>query len=242
LKYLIKLIFAIFFLSVPGCGLGEWDLSLYEQKIEGTSKALYKYDAWGGRDTHLFGYTILDTTQKFDIYKRNELSIHLLTEIPEKNLILAMETLPNKKDELEIHVPIKTDQTKIGKISIKTDYYQSKGYSQKARGYVEMEFDSFIETRDSIFFYDLNEFTHMNTGHLDSLKIKKGNVYIARKALNDTILRISIDNLIISNDGRKSLISNVKYNLKPKYPIDISEFSNYGIFKSKNTMPNTVYN
>ena len=235
-------IIAVFFLSFSSCRIGDWNLTLYEQKIEGTSKALYKYDAWGGRDTHLSGYTILDTTQKFDINRRNKLPINLLTEIPHKNLIQGVNKLPYEKDKPESQEPIRTDQQKSEEILVKTDYYQGKGYSKTGGVYQELEFERFKETRDSIFFYDLNEFTHMNTGHLDSLKIKKGNIYLSQKKNSDSLHRIYVDNLIISNDGKKTLISKMNYNLKPKHLVRISEFSDYGIFKPKNTMPNNAYN
>jgi len=233
-----RVIILVLFLPIYSCGLDDWELTLYEQKIEGTSKAIYKYNAWGGRDSHLFGYTILDTTEIFDIYKRDELPIHLLTDIPNKTSIQTMEIVDYIKEELATYKPIKTNQIKKRGIHINTDYYQSTGYSHKSGGYEEMEFDRFIETRDSIFFYDLNEFTHMNTGHKDSLKIKKGNVRISWDSSNNLIQRIHIENLIISHDGLKSLMSNVTYSLKPKYSTKINEFSDYGVFKLKNTMPN----
>lgn len=61
-------------LSSCGLGLGEWNISeLYAQKIEGTSKILYKYDAWGGRDSHASGYVILDSTEIFKVDIRKDL-------------------------------------------------------------------------------------------------------------------------------------------------------------------------
>lgn len=238
-----KLITFIILLSLFGCADGndDWELYLYEQKIEGTSKALYKYDAWGGFDTHITGYTILDTTQNFEMRTRKELPIFLLTEIPNKNLVQAMQTKSSINDEPIKYNPVKSEKTTIKEILLKTNYYQSKAYSEKARGYEEMEFNNFKETRDSIYFYDLNEYTHKNTGHLDSLKIKKGNVFVAFKSQSDTIHRIYIDNLIISDDVNKRLISKVVYHLKPKHQTKISEISDYGIFKTKNTMPNNAY-
>jgi hypothetical protein len=243
LNKLSKSITFLILLSLFSCADGNenWELYLYEQKIEGTSKALYKYDAWGGFDTHITGYTILDTTQNFEMRKRKELPIFLLTEIPNKNLVQAMQTKPYTNDEPIIYNPVESKKTTIGEISLKTDFYQSKAYNKKAHGYEELEFNNFKETIDSIYFYDLNEYTHKNTGHLDSLKIKKGNVFVAFKPQSDTIHRIYIDDLTISDDANKSLISKVVYHLKPKYQTKISEISDYGIFKTKNTMPNNVY-
>ncbi len=63
--------FIIISFSLVSCGfekLGDWDISeLYAQKIEGTNKVLYKYDAWGGRDSHVSGFLILDSTKTFKI-------------------------------------------------------------------------------------------------------------------------------------------------------------------------------
>ena len=235
-----KLIIFFILLSLFSCadGNADWELYLYEQKIEGTSKALYKYDAWGGFDTHITGYTILDTTQNFEMRTRKELPIFLLTKIPNKNLVEAMQTKSINNDESITYNPIKSDKTTIGEILLKTNYYQKKAYSEKAHGYEKMEFSNFKETRDSIYFYDLNEYTHKNTGHLDSLKIKKGNIFVAFKSKSETIHRIYIDNLIISDDVSERLISKTVYHLKPKNKTKISEISDYGIFKTKNTMPN----
>src|SRR5688572_6439363 len=73
------------------CGTAEWETTLYAQKIEGTSKILYKYDAWGGRDSHKEGYAILDSTEKFEVNQINKLPISYLEEIPNRSCVLGVE-------------------------------------------------------------------------------------------------------------------------------------------------------
>ena len=83
-----QIIFSILIFILYGCESPKWNISeLYAQKIEGTSKILYKYDAWGGRDSHVSGFIILDSTKPFEIDLKNNLSLLNLSEIPNKEKI-----------------------------------------------------------------------------------------------------------------------------------------------------------
>ena len=56
--------------SIYGCNssLGKWNVDeLFAQQIEGSSKLLYKYNAWGGRDSNANGFVILDSPKEFKI-------------------------------------------------------------------------------------------------------------------------------------------------------------------------------
>ena len=239
MKNITKIICFGLLTSLYGClpGMGEWDITLYEQKIEGTSKSIYKYDAWGGRDSNVNGYAILDTTETFTIERIKKLSFYQLAEIPNKNLIQTIDrqSIPYEKEKkLEMtFVPVKTEEMTSEGIKVETKLYQTKGVRERSRGYLRAEFETFKETRDSLFFYNLN--------NLDSLRIKKGNVII-RQGEDKKIIEIEIKHLILSNDGKDEIISNMRYRLKPKTETKSNEFSNYGIFKEKITVPNTVYN
>ena len=225
--------------------MGEWDITLYEQKIEGTSKAIYKYDAWGGRDSHVAGYAILDTMKTFTIPRISKLPIHQLAEIPSKNLIqtIGKESMPYEQEKkLEMtFVPVKIEELISEGIKVQTKYYQNKGLREKSRGYYQYEFERFEETRDSLFFYNLNDIVSMKKSHADSLRIKKGHVIIRQKE-DKKIIEIEIEHLILSNDGKEEIMSNKSYRLKPKTETKSSQFSNYGIFKEKSTVPNNGYN
>jgi hypothetical protein len=230
--------------SLYGCipGLGEWHITLYEQKIEGTSKAIYKYDAWGGMDSHEFGYTVRDTTENFTISGINKIQISQLAGIPNKNEIQAIYRVrvPYKERQslVELFVPIEIKESKIEGLKIKTKLYQDKDFSKIKRGHFRYEFSNFKETRDSIIFYDLNDIISKHKSpHRDSLKIKKGHV-ILRERENKGIVAIEIEDLVISVKGRDSLISKIRYDLTPKSRIELSEFTSYGVFKEKSTEPN----
>lgn len=221
------------------CGMGEWNITLYEQKIEGTSKAIYKYDAWGGRDSNVNGFAILDTTETFTIQRIEKLPISQLNGIPSKNLIKAIGT-ESSKEETDFN-PIATEKIKSEGMNIEIKNYKSNSFRKKSQGLWRYDFEKFEETRDSLFFYDLDDNISMEKSHIDSLKIKKGNVIIRQKE-DKNIIQIVIDNLILSNDGKDNLISNRTYYLKPKKETKSDQFSDYGIFKEKSTVPNTVYN
>jgi hypothetical protein len=226
--------------------MGEWDITLYEQKIEGTSKAIYKYDAWGGRDSHVAGYTVRDTTQIFTISGINKLNILQIKDIPSKNLIQAIETVgvpfEERKNLAELFVPIKTQETEIEGLKLITKYYQDKDFKNTKGRYFRYQFNDFKETRDSIIFYDLNDIISMDKSpHRDSIKVKKGHV-ILRQRENKGIVAIEIIGLTLSSNGKDSLISKIRYDLTPKDRIEMNEFSDYGIFKEKSTVPNNGYN
>jgi hypothetical protein len=294
--------------SLSGClsGIGEWDITLYEQKIEGTSKAIYKYDAWGGRDSHKFGYVILDTTEIFKIPSVNNIELDYLIEIPTENLIevAVYDDVPYKemKKMKETYFPIQLEEKEIQGIKIKTKHYQEKGFRQAGDGVLKYEFSDFRETKDSICFYDLNyvtyklELIHRDSlkvkkgqdvteqiidkeirkiifpkgivsdslykyenfretkdsiciynlkyrtflkqfGHKDSVKIKKGHVII-RQDISNQIIAIETKRLIFSELVNDSLISKRHNVFKPKSEVKSTEFSNYGIFKAKSTVPN----
>jgi hypothetical protein len=311
LKDIAKIFCFGLLISLYNCGIGEWDITLYEQKIEGTSKAIYKYDAWRGRDSHKAGYTILDTNEVFKIHGIKSISLNYLLEIPTKNLIkvAVVDDVPYKEMEKtkETYISTKSAESETQGINIKTRYYQEKGYRKASSGHLNYKFSNFRETKDSICFYDLdyvyyNFKTHhkdsikikkeQNTNkqsidieikklifselvndslisykfsnfrefkdsiciydlnyntskkhlaHKDSIKVKKGNVII-RQNINKQIIAIEIRNLIFSEFDNDSLISKKHNVFKPKYQLESTEFSDYGIYKEKITVPNTVYN
>ena len=313
MKNIVKIFCFGLLISLYGClpGMGEWDITLYEQKIEGTSKAIYKYDAWGGRDSHKAGYAILDTTEIFNIQGLKNISLDYLIEIPTKNLVEAVriDDFPYKEMEKmnETYIPTKFEEKEIQGINIKTKHYQEKGYRQVSSRGLSYEFSDFQETKDSIYFYDLNYVRYtFKSRHKDSMKIKKGQhtdkqiidaeikklifselvndslisykfsnfkeakdsicIYdlnyitskkhlarkdiikvkkgnvIIRQNIDKQIIAIEIRNLIFSEFDNDSLISKKDNVFKPKYQLKSTEFSDYGIYKEKITVPNTVYN
>lgn len=88
INLIIKLIPLLFITSCGFEKIGEWNITeLYAQKIEGTSKIIYKYDAWGGRDSNANGFVIIDSTKKFKIDLNKELPFYHLSNIPTKKKI-----------------------------------------------------------------------------------------------------------------------------------------------------------
>ena len=223
-------------LSFPflySCGYGEWETTLYAQKIEGTSKVLYKYDASGGRDSMVSGYLILDSTEIFEVDLPKNLPFSYLVEIPNKEYILGVdfeepdyENLDN--NQKKIFTPIKNLNTGEQNIEIKTKIYQYSGFMSRNGGYDEYEFESFKETRDSLFFYNLEDVKSLKPKQLENLKFKKRNVVIMQYA-NKEVIAIRIEDLILSNNNE--LISNITYSLIPKKKLNSNQFTAYGVFK-----------
>lgn len=218
-----------------GCGIGEWEIDeLYALKIEGSSKILYKYSAFGGRDSMVAGYLILDSTETFEVDISNTLKFIAFLEIPNKHEIKVLDTDYNgiitedyEKTKPIFH-PLKSEIEDNEGINVTTYIYQYEGYIERASGSYDLDFEYFKETRDSIFFYNLNDLISMDPQHFDSLKVKKNNIFI-RHDKNFCMKSIDIDNLIV--DRKKQIVSSEKFHLTPKGKLKSDIFSNYGIFK-----------
>jgi len=234
------LIFFVFLfelaIALSGCGFGDWDVDeLYAQKIEGTSKLLYKYDAWGGRDAHAFGFAILDSTERFQVNLKNDLPFTDLAEPPSKTCIRGVSFEcdnscgDNYKKATPIFTPIKQENIKRQNFTITHIIYQYKGYAERSRGLETFQFETFQETRDSLLFYNLNGVASMNGKHLDSLKLKKTDVAIMQSSKHD-IIKIVVADLVIGKN-LDEIILNQTYSLTPKNKLSSKAFSDYGIFK-----------
>jgi len=232
-KNLISIFILSFFFN--SCSR-EWSTALYVQKIEGTSKILYKYDASGGRDTMVSGYILLDSTETFEVDISKNLPFSYLEDIPNKKLIKGIEfEQPNyensSNDVKKNFAPIKESSLSENGLKIKTKLFQYEGFMERNSGLGTFEFENFKETRDSIIFYNLNDIKSMEPEHLDSLKIKKTNIVIRQKK-NLEIISIDIEDLILSKNTSE-IISNKTYFLTPKKKMKSNSFTDYGIFKEQ---------
>lgn len=235
-----KQIFFFSFLIISfcfySCGSGEWDISeLYVQKIEGTSKVLYKYDAWGGRDSNANGFIILDSTETFKINLKNTLSFNKLAEIPNKTKIqgITSECYNSCEDNYykssPIFKPMRIAKYQSNNINIERIIYQYRGYSEKDGGLERYAFEKFTETKDSLFFYNLDDVESMVGIHLDELKLKKGEVYL-QQTENGTIEKIIVKQITL-DPITKEFIEGRTCHLKPKTKTFAKEFSKIGIFR-----------
>ncbi len=232
-----QIIFSILIFILYGCESPKWNISeLYAQKIEGTSKILYKYDAWGGRDSHVSGFIILDSTKPFEIDLKNNLSLLNLSEIPNKEKIegIAHECYNSCGESYyktkPIFSPMKIDNTASEKINIETFTYQYRGYSEKEKGLRgDYVFEKCLETKDSIKFYNLNDVISVNETHLDELTIKKGEVYLQENNKGE-VVKIVVNQTTV-NPKSKEIVESKTYFLKPKNKIKKNYFSERGIFK-----------
>src|SRR5690606_4357713 len=232
--------FTIVSFCLISCGfekLGEWDISeLYAQKIEGSSKILYKYDAWGGRDSNVNGFAILDSAETFKIDLDKKLPFYELSDIPTKYIIKGVKhECYNSCDEnyyktLPIFIPMKIENSKSEDLNIETKVYQYRGLSEKNRGLRgNFIFEEFVETKDSIYFFNLKEEKYVDNKHLKELKLKKGEVYLSENDAGE------ITNIVINqttlNPQNNEIIEALTYFLMPRNKIKTNEFSDRGIFK-----------
>lgn len=222
--------------TLSGCRFGDWDIDeLYIQKIEGTSKLLYKYYATGGLDAEAEGYRILDSSETFQVDVNKDLPFFELLEVPTETQVIGISTdyansqKEDYKKSIPVFTPIKQENTKSQDFKIINLIYQYDGFADRNSGYESFQFEEFKETRDSLWFYNLNEFEHGNHKHVDSLKFKKSNVAISQDK-SSNIITIIIEDLIIDRPSNE-IISNITYHLTPKTKLNSKKFSDYGIFK-----------
>ncbi len=232
--------FIIISFSLVSCGfekLGDWDISeLYAQKIEGTNKVLYKYDAWGGRDSHVSGFLILDSIKEFEIDLKNTLPFYNLSSIPNKSKIEGVkhECFNSCSEEYyktePIFSPMKIENSKSEGLNIETKIYQYRGLSEKDKGLRgDFIFEEFVETKDSIYFFNLQEEKYVDNKHLNELKLKKGEVYLSENEAGE-ITKIVINQTTL-NPLNNEIIEALTYFLMPNNKIKTSDFSDRGIFK-----------
>jgi len=247
-------------ISLYSCGFGEWDVDLYKQKIPNSSKVIYEYDAWGGRDSHTSGIVLMDSTQQFKVNSSRKLPISYLSELPNKNKIKSIE-LKKAVDNDKITLSI-VDSEKINSsgIDIEVEYYESySGYSNATCLLNEYEFENFKEVNDSIYFYGIDKKFGNNLKGKNSVSFQKGNIKLITDE-NGKIFRVVIKELFKDNatkfkykKGTAEITEKITdspvicfrvYYFLPKNEIYESEFSDFGIYKPvrKSTVPNNVYN
>ncbi|ASK30650.1 hypothetical protein CEY12_11235 [Chryseobacterium sp. T16E-39] len=208
---------------------------MYRQKIDGTSKVIYYFSAWGGRDSNPRGFIILDSTKQFQVEIENILPIYQLSQIPNKTNIEGIthdcygtcgELYYNSKP---VFRPMKVDISSENGFKLKTRIYQYKGYSEHNRGLERYVFEKFKETKDSLIFYNLDDVESMNGIHLDTLKVKKGSVYLLFNKKNN-IKKINVDNVTLN--FKTNSIEEIRHiALTPKNEIKNKELSERGIFR-----------
>lgn len=226
------------FLTFYSCGFGkpEWKIDqLYVQKIEGTSKVIYNFSAWGGLDSNPHGFIILDSSKTFKVEVEKILPFYNLSNIPTKSDIEGVSHEcygtcgePYYKS-IPIFKPMKTENTKEGDINLKNRIYQYRGYSEHDNGLQRYVFEKFQETKDSLFFYNLDDIESINGLHLNELKVKKGEVYLQLNK-DKNIIKVIVDEVTLHPKTRS--IEQIRHvYLTPKHKISNYEISERGIFR-----------
>jgi len=231
----------IFIVTLSSCIRTEWSIELWRQKIENSNLSVYKYDAWGGRDSHIAGYKILDSLERFqqeDVLENHGFSF--LKSIPNRDKINALSLLRKTADN-KIPVILKSiEYQKFGSLTLKTTKYEINGVSSRKSSLRSYHFKSFKETRDSLIFLS-NDSQFVNGKNHERISIPKGNIYLMTSKDNKKVLRITYENIIIPDNnegnellegeiGTRKVISQTIY-FAPTEDVNLSEFSDYGIYK-----------
>ena len=233
--------------SLYGCGFGEWDVTLYQQKIIGSPKVIYEFSAWGGLDSHKYGFVLMDSTEIFKVNSAQKLPISYLSEIPNKNQIksIGLKKAVNN-DSITLNI-VNSENIKNSGIDIKVDYYEGySGYSDATCLLNEYQFETFKETNDRISFYGLEQNFGNNLKGKSDISFQKGNIKLITDK-NGKLFRVEIRELFKNNAtkykykrGTNEMTEKIMnspvicirtYYLIPKTETNESEFSDFGIYK-----------
>ncbi len=237
----------IIIISLTSCIDTNWSIELWRQKIENSNLSVYKYDAWGGRDTQLAGFKVLDSiagfTQK-DIYDNQGFSY--LESIPNKDTITVI-SLSSRTDNNKDVILTSLKETDYKNYILKFKSIEYNKYSSIKTVFENYRFKSFKETRDSLIFFN-NKSKFVNGKNHERISIPKGNIYLMTSPDNQTVVRITYDDVKIptketghelqeKESTPNKLIQSTIY-FDPIEEISITEFSNYGIYKPVKSINN----
>ena len=163
----------------------DWDIELWEQKIENSDFSVYKFDAWGGRDSHVFGLKIIESSKGFtqdDVMKEDEFSF--FKSIPNIENLKVIKTI--RQTGKNSNKPIEKKSYKIRGITVNRETYEYNGAVTGICTLKSYHFKSFEETRDSLIFYH-NKSQFVNGKNYDRISIPKGNVYLMTSKDNQVL-------------------------------------------------------
>lgn len=229
-------------LTTLGCG-GSFE-EIYLQKIPNSSKVIYDYSIWSGRDSHFSGYAVLDSAESPDQLPYWKIPIEHLTFPPNKESIKGINSYSNDKLIFTGGKEIEFDKIKGINFEI-IEYPEYPAYSHSGCGLSEYEFKSFEEKGDSLIFLDLKRnFSSVHDKNIDLSKkaFLKGNIKVFSDSSN-YIRRIEVKEILFHNliegqvkrsnkkIGDSTAVCSKTYYFLPDSKMQGKDFSNYGIFK-----------
>lgn len=229
MKNSILIVISVLIAGCLGCST-DWDIEIWEQKIEHSNLSIYIFDAWGGRDTHVFGLKIKETEKGFtqnDVMKGNEFDY--LKSIPNKETIEVLKVI--RQSSRNSNIPLSKKNYKIKGINVTQEIYKYNGKPIREHSLKKYKFKTFKETRDSLIFYQ-NKSQLVNGLDFNRIAIPKGNVYLM--AVNQKLARVVYEDFLILEDEKSNTRNKITTSTKYFSPIDeinISDFSDYGIYK-----------
>ena len=236
MKIKLVSVLSIFLLYSCGFGTTEWTIDkLYVQKIEGTSKVIYNFSAWGGRDSNPHGFIILDSSKTFKVEVEKILPLYKLSNIPTKFNIEGVShdcygtCGASYNTSTPIFKPMKTEPSDEDGIKVTNRIYQYLGYSERENGLERYVFEKFEETKDSLFFFKLEDVESMDGIKLNELRVKKGGIFLHQNEKGE-IQKIIVEEAILDSKT-KEFLDGRNITLTPKNRTLDKEFTSRGIFR-----------
>ncbi len=224
MRIFINLIIGVLILTA--CD-GNWNTEIYTQKIPNSSKVIYDFSAWGGRDTHISGISIVDSTIEFDFLNTEMFPISIIEYMPNKDTLNIISLIKNKEE-----YSVTTYIENVDSLKVRIREYHEYPYHHKKSGVIgKYKFRKFVETQDSIKFIGLKK-DYGATIDTAEISFLKGNI----KLIEDTckvVHNIWINKIeFIGNKDNKYACIGTYYFI-PTQTYHTWDFSDNGIFKQK---------
>lgn len=235
------LIFKFFFIS--SFAISNDQETLYQQRILDSKLLLVDYDVWYGRDGNTSGITILESLKKFNFRNIDRLPISFLNNIS-KDSINAIKLVWSETSDKN-YEKIKTEIIETEGLKLEVDFYERHSVTKYCM-LNDYSFDSFLETKDSLYLYGLKRKYGNTYKDQSEIRVKKGNIKIISDSIGN-VIRLEIKDFINKNGsyyvyekGSAKIIDSVENSpiicigisyMKPTAIINEREFSDYGFFK-----------
>ena len=195
--------------------------TLYVQEIEDSHLLIVDYSVWYGRDGHIAGRTLMKTINDFNFRDIENLPLDYIIKL-EADKINSVKLI---KSDNEIDISNEIRKKNFLNTQILSKYY-FRGYDTPICMLNRYSFDSFIETKDSLFLSGIKREYGNNYKDMTEVRIKKGNIKIISDS-TDNVIRLEITDLNIM--GNLACLT-TSYMI-PSTKINESEFSKFGFFK-----------
>lgn len=229
---------------LASCWSGYEINEIYIQKIENSDKSIFEYTAWSTLNNGVkTGSTILNSNESIGIREAEQMPFDFLVGCPTKDTLFTIEL----KEGGTTHPKyLSTSFSNFKGFAIKTDFYS---YEEGSSMNLSYKFSGFRETRDILIISGVET----NPTGKSEIAFCKGNIkLIESDSLDGVLMRIEVEAFLLNHFNKTSIdrltIINDSYErtgltyfeFEPTRQINVTEFSNFGIFKKREVIDKKI--